>query len=333
MNESEEDKKKVVVVSGPTACGKSALAIRLAQQIGGEIVNIDSVQIYRGLDIGSAKVPYGERQNVPHHLLDIRDPNQSFNVHQFLEAAYPICNDVIARGKVPILCGGTNMYLSAFLHGLAPMPDVDPQLREALELRDTADLHQELQRVDPASAARIHANDRLRVVRALEMTLLMGVPASQTLRQHAFSGRIYSALICIPCWQRTELYERIDQRSYIMLRDGLIAETARIVERFGREAAAMRTLGYAQALKFLDGEFDEVQMVTDIAQETRRFAKRQTTFWRNEPGKRGWLPEGSIDNPLRMSFPELAGKITDYLSQPQSCNSVLFLDANFLAQH
>jgi tRNA dimethylallyltransferase len=324
--------KKAVVVAGPTACGKSALAIRIARSLDGEIINIDSVQVYRGLDIGSAKVPEEEREGVPHHLLDIRDPNETFNVHQFLEAARPICDRLAADGRVPVLCGGTNMYLSAFLHGLAPMPDVDPQLRAALEGRESDELYRELQRVDPLSAERIHPNDRLRIIRALEMTVITGVPASVTLKSHAFSEKLYAAIICVPCWQRPTLYERIDRRSAIMVRSGLVGETRAAVERFGREAVAMRTLGYAQALKFLEGEFDEMQMVSDIAQETRRFAKRQTTFWRNEPGKRGWICEGSIDSPLQYSFSELTNRIQSYLGESSDANKVLFLDAEFLAQ-
>ena len=318
--------RPIVVVAGPTACGKSALALRLAQELQGEIFNLDSVQIYRGLDIGSAKLAPGERAGIAHHLLDIADPSQEFNVFEYCRAAEAALQATAAQ---PVFAGGSTMYLTSLLHGIAELPARDPELRASLEGQSSEELQQLLRAKDPEAAARLHLNDRVRVIRALETVLLSGLKLSELHQQHGYREIKRAALIIVPFWERALLYQRIEQRSAKMVESGLIEETKDLISQFGPSAPALRSLGYHQALKFLQGQIALTQVVPEIALFTRRYAKRQTTFWRNEPGKRGWQIS-AVNAPEKLSPEQLLQRIHAALAQGVTQTMVWLVDPHAL---
>jgi len=286
----------LVIIAGPTASGKSALGLALARELGGEILSIDSVQVYRGADIGSAKPTPAEQALVPHHLIDVVSPDEQFNVHDFVTRAEAAIADMAARGRVCVVIGGTTLYLTALLHGLAELPPGDAELRAELEDERSEDLHARLAALDPTSAARLHVNDRIRVIRAIESTLHGGRPAALAHGEHRFADVRYPAAIFVLARERLDLYERINRRAAEMVERGLLTETGDLIAQYGERLPVLRTLGYAQAAAVLRGELDIADLPESIAQATRRFAKRQVTYWRNEPTKRGWRTvPGSAD--------------------------------------
>jgi len=279
--------RRTLAVCGPTASGKSAVSIELARSLSGEVVNVDSVQVYRGLDIGSAKLTSSERHGVAHHVLDIFAPNEAANVARFRAEALAAIDDIQQRGKLPILVGGSGLYLTALLHGLADVPATPPEVREAVASLKPEEQYAELTRVDPVTAARLHPHDSQRISRAVEISRVTGRPASELFAQHTFTAVEVAALVLVICRPRDELYSRIDQRAKDMVERGLIPETDGLLRQYGR-VPALETLGYKQACAHLEGSLHEDNLVREIAMHTRRFAKRQMTYWRNEPKKRGW---------------------------------------------
>ena len=276
-----------LAICGPTASGKTALSLDMAQALAGEIINLDSVQIYRELCIGAAKVPESERRGIPHHALDVYSPSNRANVAEYRQEALHAVRDITHRNVLPILVGGSGLYLTALLHGLADMPPSDPLVRSELEEIDSALLYAELMKIDSKTASLLNPNDTVRVVRALEVFRISGRPLSQWIAQHNFSGSDINALVIVLCLPREELYNRINERSRKMVESGLLEETQRIIAQYGR-VPVLSTLGYKQAVACLDGHIAEGQLAEEIALHTRRFAKRQMTYWRNEPLKRGW---------------------------------------------
>ncbi len=287
---------RALAVCGPTASGKSALGVRLAQSLSGEVLNLDSVQVYRGLDVGSAKISTVGRRGVPHHLLDIFSPDEPANVALFRDAALEVLSDVTKRERLPVLVGGSGMYLTVLLHGLAPLPPSDEAVRADLQKRSLPDLYAQLREVDPISADRINQNDFMRVSRALEVWSATGRKPSEVFGEHNFVKAEVVALIVVLCRPRAELYTRIDRRAQTMVEQGLIEETARIRSLFGNPTP-LTTIGYQQACQVLDGTLTEASLVCEIALHTRRFSKRQMTYWRNEPRKRDWLVRPTEDEP------------------------------------
>jgi tRNA dimethylallyltransferase len=279
--------RRTIAVCGPTASGKSELSIYLAQAVGGEVVNVDSVQVFRGLDIGSAKLSVAERRGVPHHVLDIFSPDEQANVAKFRNEALAAIDGIIARGKVPILVGGSGLYLTALLHGLADVPATSADVRREVAALSPQVQYAELQRVDPVTAARLNPNDTQRVSRAVEIHRMTGRPASEFFAEHTFAPVDVVSLVLVICRPRDELYRRIDLRSAEMLKSGLVAETEELRAKYG-SVPPLATLGYKQACDYLDGKLPEDSIAREIAMHTRRFAKRQMTYWRNEPTKRGW---------------------------------------------
>lgn len=342
----------IVAVCGPTASGKSALALLLARALDGEIINVDSVQVYRGCDIGSAKLSVAERAGIPHHLIDIRDPNEQYNVAIFAKEAWQAAEEIRTRGRRVICVGGTGLYLSALLHGLAELPSAESGLRRQLADFSDLELWQQLQQVDPGAAARLNSGDRRRTSRALESFLLSGVPASQTQSAHGYREKRLCGLILVLCWPRADLYARINDRSSILVSEGIVDETARLTERYGEGIPPLAAIGYAQSAAYLRGELVGGDLAATIALHTRRFAKRQTTFWRNEPPKRGWLgvplqhfvrtscgPAAKTGHrraipsdfaALEYSCAEVIERIRQRLREPFDCNEVWYLDANRL---
>lgn len=289
MTEPPADAPSVVFLMGPTASGKSALALALAERFDMEIVSVDSALVYRGLDIGTAKPNPAVRARVPHHLIDVCDPAEAYSAARFREDALRAIAEVRSRGRVPLLTGGTGLYFRALEQGLTDLPEADAGVRAALaaELaRDGAPgLHARLARVDPAAAARIHPNDPQRVMRALEVHALTGRPLTALWAERGAPGLPGGAvkLVLAPV-TRTALHERIARRFAVMLEQGLLNEVRRLRERgdLSADHPAMRTVGYREAWRCLDGEFPIAELARRGIVATRRLARRQLTWLRRE---------------------------------------------------
>ncbi len=281
-------KPKLLIICGPTASGKSELALRLAHELDGEIVNADSMQIYRGMDIGTAKPATEQRAEIPHHLIDVADPDRLFSASDFAEEADLAIKDITARGKRAIIVGGTGLYIRALLKGLVDSPSGAGRIRqelqeEAKELGNEAML-EKLRQVDPELASRIHSNNLVRIIRALEVHRLTGVPLSQTQQEHGFIANRYESLQIGLRVDRKELYTRIEARVDKMLADGLLEEVRRLLAAgYGRELKAMRAIGYKEAAAYLSGELDLEEAVSLMKRDTRRYAKRQYTWFNADP--------------------------------------------------
>lgn len=277
------DGDELLVIAGPTASGKTRLALEAAERSGGEIVSADSQQIYRHFDIGTAKPSEEELRRVPHHLVSAVDPSEQVNAGRYRELAAAAIDDIRARGRRPIVAGGTGLYLRVLLHGVMPGPAASAELRTALKGLQTP--HQRLAEVDPESAARIHPNDLVRIERALEIFELTGVPASTSRRAHGFQERPYRYRMVILSPPRDALYAAIDARVRSMFVErGLVDEVRRLVAQGFRDAPPMRSVGYVQALAVAEGKLSLADAMEDAARQTRRYAKRQMTWFRKESG-------------------------------------------------
>lgn len=278
---------RIVVVAGPTASGKTALAVELARRVGGEIVSADSQQVYRGLDVGTAKPTPEERRAVPHHLLDVAEPGEGWDAARFVRAADEAIAGIAARGRVPLVVGGTGLYIRALLHGVVEAPGRDPQLRARLEAeareRGREAVHARLAALDPEAAARIRPNDLVRVVRALEIGA-SGRTQSERFREHAFAAERYRSLILALDPPREELYGRIDARVASMFAGGLLDEARALVARYGAGLPAKLPIGYREAVEVVRGARDPADAVRAVQVETRRYARRQVIWLRRERG-------------------------------------------------
>jgi tRNA dimethylallyltransferase len=285
----------VIAVVGPTAAGKSALSLLLAQSLGGEVVNADSMQLYRGMDIGTAKLPAGQRAGVPHHLLDIWEVTRAASVSEYQRLARQAIASIHARGKIPVIVGGSGLYVRAVIDNL-DFPGTDPRLRERLEGElaeiGPAALHTRLARLDPAAAAAILPGNGRRIVRALEVLELSGRPFSATLPGYA---SVYDAVQIGVHVPRARLDERIAERVRGMWQAGFVAEV-RALDAAGlrRGKTASRALGYAQVLRFLDGEWSQQQAEAETVRATRKFARRQESWFRRDP-RVAWLADNGAE--------------------------------------
>lgn len=296
----------VVVVTGPTASGKTALGIEIAERFDGEIVNADSMQVYRYMDIGTAKPTPAERARVPHHLFDIVDPDADYSAGRYATDARRVAADIHARGRVVVLVGGTGLYIRAFLEGLVSDGGADPELRERLEREqreaaaagDPDRLHRRLAEWDPEAAERIHPNDLRRTVRALELCLQSGLSASGMRRAHGFEDRPYRTLHLVIDPGREALADRIDRRCEKMIEGGLLQEVRRLREAgYGPELKAMQAIGYRHVNPVADGADTLAHALVEMKKDTRRFARRQRTWLRKVAGA-VWMDPSDVEGIL-----------------------------------
>ena len=279
---------KAVLLLGPTASGKSAVAMELARRFPVEIVSVDSAQVYRGLDVGTAKPTSGERENVPHHLIDIVEPTEAYSAGRFRADALRLVAEVNARGRVPLLAGGTMLYFQALVRGLADLPRADAGIRAEIDARAAAEgwpaLHAELARVDPASAARLDPTDPQRIQRALEVFRLTGTPLSELQARESRAPLPFEAVrIALEPGERAVLHERIARRFRDMLARGLVDELEGLRARYRLDASlpSMRTVGYRQAWDTLEGAKPAATLEARGIAATRQLAKRQLTWLRS----------------------------------------------------
>jgi tRNA dimethylallyltransferase len=277
-------------IVGPTGVGKTDLALRLAQRLDAEIVNADSRQVYRGLDIGSAKPTREERDRLPHHLYDVVDPDEVFDCARYRDLAVAAIAEVRSRGRAVVLVGGTGLYVKVLRHGLCSGPPRDAALRARLTASEEARpgaLHELLRAVDPAAAERLHPHDSIRLIRALEVHELTGKPISAWQAEHGFRQTELDVQGIGLTMDRPSLYERINRRCEAMLESGLVDEVRRLWERgFGPHLGPLRSIGYREVGSYLQGRCDRTKALADMAQATRRLAKRQLTWFRADPSIR-----------------------------------------------
>jgi tRNA dimethylallyltransferase len=291
----------LIVVAGPTASGKTALALALAEQFSGEIVSCDSVAVYRGMEIGTAKPTLEERARVPHHLIDILDPDQPCTAGDYSRLAREAITGIAQRKRLPIISGGTGLYLRALLDGLFPAPQrhepLRAKLRQRVRQKSPAHLHRILTRLDPAAAKLIHANDTPKVIRAIEVTLAARRPITQQWEQGREPLTGYRVLRLGLNPPRAALYARINARACEMFDRGLVEESTQLVERHGFECRPLTSLGYAQAVAVLRGEITRDEAVKLAQQGHRNYAKRQLTWFRKDPAIQ-WLPGFGSDREI-----------------------------------
>ncbi len=279
---------RVVVVGGPTGVGKTEFSLQLAEAVDGEIINVDSLQVYRHLDIGTDKVSEKARRRVPHHLVDILEPDEEFNAGQFKERATEAIEDITARGKRPLLVGGTGLYIRLLVHGLLDVPSPSDELREKYDRQAEEHgkdfLYRRLRQVDPDLAEEVHPNDLVRITRGLEVYDQTGKPLSVHQREHRFSTPNYHALKIVLARDREELYDRINRRVDQMIDEGLEEEYRRLVdEGWEPDLKPMKSIGYRQMGEYIFGELSREEAIRDIKRQTRRYAKQQLSWFRNEP--------------------------------------------------
>ena len=283
----------LIVIAGPTASGKTALALALAEEFRGEIVSCDSVAVYRGMEIGTAKPTLEERARVPHHLIDVFTPDEPCTAGDYSRLAREAIRGISERGKLPIVAGGTGLYLRALIDGLFPAPRRREPLRAKLriraEQRGVAYVHKILARLDPAAAQIIHANDLPKVVRAIEVTMAGRDAITRQWSQPRDPLTGYRILRLGLNPPRAELYARINRRAVEMFDSGLVEETTQLVESYGFDCRPLTSLGYAQAVAVLRGEITRDQAIAACAQSHRNYAKRQLTWFRKDP-QIHWLP-------------------------------------------
>lgn len=290
LNKLNGEKKRlntVLVITGPTGAGKTKIALSLAKKVRTEIISADSRQIYKGMDIGTDKVSEDIRKEIPHHLIDVALPSEVFTVADFKERAEKIIEKLLEEGKLPLVCGGTGLYIKALTCGIFKGPGRDERLREKLKEKARKEglsfLYRELKRIDPVAAERIHPHDEVRIIRALEVFYKTGMPISYHQQEKTFAPSWQVIKVGI-CWRdRKTLYQVIEKRVDRMVEKGLVGEVRRLLEEGYREdLPSMQAIGYRQMVKYIKGEISLEEAVRLIKRDTKRFAKRQFTWFRKE---------------------------------------------------
>ena len=281
-------KSRVIAVGGPTASGKTALSVGLAKAFGGEIINADSMQIYKNLDVGTAKPSIEERQGVPHYLLDFLPPETPYSVADFTAAADPLIQEITARGKLPLVVGGTGLYITSLLNGMAFAPEkTDPAIRARLQERAEAEggaaLYAELQSIDPDYAAQVHPNNLPRVIRALELYAATGRRMSEERVNARPAEPPYRSLcLCLTCRDRAVLYDRIERRVNLMVENGVLAEAKQVYDHRDTYRTAAQAIGYKEFFPYFEGTGRLDECTARLKQATRNYAKRQLTWFRRQ---------------------------------------------------
>ncbi len=281
--------EKILVIIGPTAVGKSKLGIALAKKFGGEIISADSMQAYKGLDIGTAKVSLKNREGIKHHLMDIIEPNERFSAGRFMRLAEESIDNILKRSNLPIIIGGTGLYIRALLKGLFSSPPRNKALSKRLghiaKNRGTGHLHRMLMRFDTESAQRIAPQDKQRLIRALGIFFKTKKPMSQFIKESSFSTDRYDAIKIGLTMSREKLYQRIEERVEKMLNEGWIEEVERLLTLgYSPECHAFKALGYREIVRYIKGEMSLEETINLIKKNTRRYAKRQMTWFRKDEG-------------------------------------------------
>ena len=281
-------KSRVIAVGGPTASGKTALSVGLAKAFGGEIINADSMQIYKNLDVGTAKPSIEERQGVPHYLLDFLPPETPYSVADFTAAADPLIQEITARGNLPLVVGGTGLYITSLLNGTAFAPEkTDPAIRARLQERAEAEggaaLYAELQSIDPDYAAQVHSNNLPRVIRALELYAATGRRMSEERVNARPAEPPYRSLcLCLTCRDRAVLYDRIERRVNLMVENGVLAEAKQVYDHRDTYRTAAQAIGYKEFFPYFEGTGSLDECTARLKQATRNYAKRQLTWFRRQ---------------------------------------------------
>lgn len=299
---------RLVAVVGPTAAGKTELGIALAERFNGEVVSVDSMQIYRWMDIGTAKPSPDQLSAVPHHLIDIINPDQEYNAGLFATDADRVIQQLVRERKTAILVGGTGLYLRALIHGIIVVPPVPQHIREEVRTmmaeQGVNACHQRLAELDPQSARQLHPNDISRVSRALEIVLATGNSIQRYQEHHRFRQQRYQVVYLGSTWPREDLYQRINKRVCRMVEEGLLDETRSLLDRgYDERYPAMNAIGYKQAVACIRGKMSQTAMIADIQQKSRHYAKKQLTWFGKNPDIR-WLEnnhlsQGEIDSVAR----------------------------------
>ena len=280
--------QKLIIIVGPTATGKSDLAVDLASDVSGEIVSADSMQVYRKMDIGTAKLALEERRGILHHLIDVVNPDEDFNASQFRSFADSAIKKMASNQTACFVVGGTGLYIKALLGGLLECPPVDSELREQLareyDEQGSSHLYNQLKKIDPESASKIHPNDKTRVIRALEINVLTQKTASSLAEEHRFGENPFRTLKIFLHADREELYERINKRSRLMIDSGLIEEVEGLLNMgYSSHLKSMKSLGYRHVVQYLSGNWSKEKMISQLQADTRRYAKRQFTWFKADP--------------------------------------------------
>ena len=281
-------KPRIVIICGPTAIGKTTAGIAAAERFGGQIISADSMQIYRRMNIGTAKPTQSEQDRIVHHLIDIVDPQEPFDAAQYSQLARRKVTELIAQGIAPFVVGGTGLYIKALTHGIftaeAPDPSVRKRLQDQIKTEGTDNLYQQLQHKDPETAARIHPNDTYRIVRALEMIESTGNSMTQLQHQHRFNDQPFMALKIGLQMERAKLYGRINRRVDLMIQEGLLAEVESLLETGCQSSLkSMQSIGYRHMVDYIEKRMSWEEAVRTLKRDTRRYAKRQLTWFRADP--------------------------------------------------
>jgi tRNA dimethylallyltransferase len=304
--------EKLVVIIGPTAVGKTKLSIALAKRLNGEIISGDSMQIYKGMDIGTAKIKPEEMEGIPHHLLDIKEPWESFSVVEFQQLARSLIHEISARGRLPMIVGGTGLYIQSVIYdyqfSTAPSDEAyRRQLRKIAEEEGEETLHEQLKAIDPESAARIHPHNVRRVIRALEIYHCTGKTMTEWQRGQT-KRLIYDAAIVGLTMEREQLYRRINERVEQMLAEGLLEEARALYDRGIRDCQSVQAIGYKELYDYFDGRVSLGEAIEQLKQNSRRYAKRQLTWFRNQ------MPVQWFDMTDAAEFAEKTEEIFQYIA-------------------
>lgn len=279
--------KKIIIIAGQTATGKSEIGFFLASQLNGEIINADSIQVYKYFNIGSAKPPIEMREKIPHHLIDILEPYEEFNAFLFQKMANQKIEEIFNKGKIPIIIGGTGLYIRCLLYGLF---EQDNELiksarkfwEEKLNQQGIRSLYEELKKLDPESADKIHENDRIRIIRALEFLSATGIKLSEMQKRYRFEKSYYDFVILVPKIEKAELIRKIEERTKKIFQMGIIDETKEIINKFGKDLKPLKSIGYKESLQYLEGKLSFDEAIKQTIKSTKDYAKRQLIWFKKE---------------------------------------------------